>query len=364
MELIPKSNLAAIATYKPGRPIEEVARELGLTGDIIKLASNENPIGPSPMAVQAVIKALSDSQLYPDDNCYYLKQELAQRLEISPEELVVGNGSVEILPWITLAYINPEENAVVSAGAFIWFKIAVGQSGGHLIEVPMRDGTHDLEAMADAVNDKTKVVFVANPNNPTGTIVSADEVDRFMSRVPPHVLVVMDEAYYEYIKADNYPKSFKYFREGRNIIILRTFSKIYGLAGIRLGHGITQKTIAQNLMKMRISFNANRLAQVAGLAAIDDIQHVHDSIETNEAGKAFLYKEYDRLGLRYYPTFANFIFVDFDQDSRVIFEGLQRRGVIARTIKEYGFPNALRITIGTPDQNRRLIRAIEEVLQG
>jgi histidinol-phosphate aminotransferase len=363
MELIPKSNLAAIQTYKPGRPIEEVVRELGLRGEVIKLASNENPIGPSPRAVRAMRKFLTESQLYPDDNCYYLKRELAKRLRVSEEELVIGNGSVEILPWITLAYLNPEENAVISKGAFIWFKIAIGHSGGRMIEVEMRNDTHDLEAMARAIDEKTKVVFIANPNNPTGTIVTRDEVERFMARVPPQVLVVMDEAYYEYIKSREYPDSFKYFRAGRNIIILRTFSKIHGLAGIRLGYGITQKPIAQNLLKMRISFNVNRLAQVAGIAALDDRRHIKQGIETNEAGKGFLYQAFDKLGLRYLPTYANFIFVDFNRDSKAVFEGLQRRGVIARTIKEYGFPTALRITIGTEKQNQKLVRAIKAVLK-
>ncbi len=362
MKLIPKSNLAAISTYKPGRPIEEVIRELKLRGEVIKLASNENPIGPSPMAVRAIRKTLHESQLYPDDNCYYLKQKLARRHQVSEEELVIGNGSVEILPWITIAYLNPDDNAVVSRGAFIWFKIAIGQSGGQMIEVPMRNDTHDLEAMGRVINENTKIVFIANPNNPTGTIVTKDEVEQFMGRIPPHVLVVMDEAYYEYIKAEDYPDSFKYFRAGRNIIILRTFSKIYGLAGVRLGYAITRKEIAQNLMKLRISFNVNRLSQAAGLAALDDVRHVKRSIEVNEAGKKFLYQALDKLGVRFLPSYANFIFVDFNRDSQDIFVGLERRGVIARTIKEYGFPTALRITIGTEVQNRKLIRAIKAVL--
>lgn len=363
MELTPKANLSGIQTYKPGRPIEEVVRELGLRGEVIKLASNENPIGPSPRAVRAMRQALAETQLYPDDNCYYLKRKLAQHHAVALEELVIGNGTVEILPWITLAYVNPDDNVVVSKGAFIWFKIAVGQSGGTLVETPMRDGTHDLDAMATAIDGKTRVVFVANPNNPTGTIVTRDEVERFMARVPPHVLVVMDEAYYEYLRSAEYPDSFKYFRAGRNIVILRTFSKIHGLAGIRLGYAITQQPIAQNLMKMRISFNVNRLAQVAGIAALDDSRHVNRSVAVNEVGKIYLYDAFDKLGLSFLPTYTNFIFVDFKRDSHKIFTGLQRRGVIARTIKEYGFPTALRITIGTEKQNQKLVRAIKAVLK-
>jgi histidinol-phosphate aminotransferase len=354
--------LKAISPYKPGRPIEEVARELKLKGEIIKLASNENPLGTSPLALQALRKALKESYLYPDDNCYYFRKKLAERWSVEPGNIFVGNGSVEILPLATLAYLDPEHSAVGSEGAFIWFKIAARIAAAELIEVPMRNHTHDLQAMLKAVKPNTRMIYIANPNNPTGTIVDRAEVEDFFRRVPDDILVIMDEAYIEYITDPRFPDSFKYLRDGKNILILRTFSKIYGLAGARLGYGIAPKEIIASLAMLRVSFNVNRLSQVAGLAALDDDRHVRRGRAVNDAGKDYLYEAYRKMGLFYLPTFANFIFVDFDRDSRIVFESLQKKGIITRTIKEYGFPQALRITIGTEDQNRKLIRALKSVL--
>jgi histidinol-phosphate aminotransferase len=354
--------LKKIEPYKPGRPIEEVARELKLKGEIIKLASNENPLGPSPLALQALKKAFKESSLYPDDNCFYFKKKLAERLKVEPENIFVANGSVEILPLAALAYLGPEHSAVGSAGAFIWFKIAVHIAGGRLIEAPMKNYTHDLKAVLAAVGDETRLIYIANPNNPTGTRVTKDEVEDFFEKVPEHILVIMDEAYYEYIDDPDYPDSFKYLRQGKNILILRTFSKIYGLAGVRLGYGVASPEIISSLTKLRISFNVNRLSQIAGTAALDDHGHVRRGKASNDAGKAYLYDAYRKLGVFYLPTYANFIFVDFPKDSQIIFEALQRKGIITRTIKEYGFSNALRITIGTEEQNRKVIRALEEIL--
>ncbi|MGQ9701216.1 MAG: histidinol-phosphate transaminase [bacterium] len=357
-----KEFIERIKPYQPGKPIEEVIRELNLKGEVIKLASNENPLGTSPLAIKAMRRALKESWLYPDDNCFYLKDALAKKFNVSSDEIIVGNGSVEILPLITLAYLNPDDSAVVSHGAFIWYKIAVSIAGAQLIETPMKNHTHDLKAMADAVQKNTKLIFIANPNNPTGTIVTRKEVEEFFAKIPENVLVVMDEAYREYIDDPEFPDSFKIFRERKNILILRTFSKIYGLAGARLGYGIARKEIIINLMKLRISFNVNRISQIAGIAALDDDDFVKKTVALNNAGKNFLYDAYRRLGLFYIPTHGNFIFVDFQKDSRIIFEALQKHGIITRTVKEYGFPNALRITIGTERQNRRLIRVLKKIL--
>lgn len=351
-----------IKPYKPGKPIEEVIRELNLKGEVIKLASNENPLGTSPRAIKAMRQALKESWLYPDDNCFYLKNVLAKKFNVSSDEIIVGNGSVEILPLATLAYLNREDSAVVSEGAFIWYKIAVSIAGAQLIETPMKNYTHDLKAMADAIQKNTKLVFIANPNNPTGTIVTRKEVEEFFAKIPENILVVMDEAYREYIDDPEFPDSFKIFKERKNILILRTFSKIYGLAGARLGYGIARKEIITNLMKLRISFNVNRISQIAGIAALDDDDFVKKTVVLNNAGKDFLYDAYKNLGLFYIPTHGNFIFVDFGRDSQTIFEALQKQGIITRTIKEYGFPNALRITIGTEKQNRRLIRILKKIL--
>lgn len=362
MELKLKDNVREIIPYTPGRPIEEIARKLGLRGEILKLASNENPLGTSPLALKAMKKAMKDSHLYPDDNCFYLRNALAQKYNVKPEEIIIGNGSVEILLLLTLAYLSPGESAVISKSSFIWFKIAVNIAGGQTIEVPMKDYTHDLEAMLNAIRDNTKLIFIANPNNPTGTIVTKEEMDRFMECVPSNILVMIDDAYYEYVKDPAYPDSFKYLREGKNVLVLHTFSKIYGLAGLRLGYGFTKEEIVNNLMKVRISFNANRLSQIAGIAALEDEKHVRRSYEVNEEGKIFLYDSYRKLGLFYLPTFGNFIFVDFGRDSQTVFNSLLQQGIITRTIKEYGFPTALRITIGTEKQNRKLIEAIKKTL--
>ncbi|MGB8951506.1 MAG: histidinol-phosphate transaminase [Candidatus Aminicenantales bacterium] len=357
-----KDYIQKIQPYKPGKPIEEVIRELHLKGEVIKLASNENPLGPSPLAIKAMKKAIRESALYPDDNCYYLKNALAKKHNINSDEIIVGNGSVEILPLLTLAYLSPEDSTVVSESAFIWFKIAVNIAGGELIEVPMKNYTHDLKAMKDAVKKNTRLIFIANPNNPTGTMVTKEEVDDFFRDIPDHTLVVMDEAYYEYINDPRYPDSFQYLRDRKNILILRTFSKIFGLAGVRLGYGFAVSSVISNLMKLRISFNVNRISQIAGIAALEDYDHIRKGCEVNEAGKKYLYEAYQKLGLFYLPTYGNFIFVDFGRDSQAIFEALQRKGVITRTIKEYGFPNALRITIGTEPQNRRLIQTLKNIL--
>lgn len=352
-----------IKPYKPGKPIEEVIRELNLTGEIIKLASNENPLGTSPLAIKAMRRAFKESFLYPDDNCFYLKNVLAKKFNVSSDEIIVGNGSVEILPLVTLAYLNCEDSAVVSEGAFIWFKIAVSIAGAQLIEAPMKNFTHNLNAILEAIQENTKLIFIANPNNPTGTITTKKEVEEFFDKIPDNILVVMDEAYREYSDDPEYPDSFKIYREGKkNILILHTFSKIYGLAGARLGYGIAHKDVITNLMKLRISFNVNRISQMAGIAALEDDEFVKKTIKNNNIGKEFLYDAYKKLGLFFLHTHGNFIFVDFGKDSQIVFEALQRYGIITRTIKEYGFPNALRITIGTERQNRRLINTLKKIL--
>jgi len=351
-----------IRPYKPGKPIEEVVRELNLKGEIIKLASNENPLGISPLALKAMKKAVEEVHLYPDDNCYYLREKLAGRFHVDSENIVVGNGSVEILPLITLAYLGPENSAVVTAGSFIWYKIAVNIAQGELVEVPMKNYRHDLSAMLKAIKKNTKLIFLDNPINPTGTMVTRAEIDEFFKQVPDDILVVVDEAYYEYIEDPNYPHAFDYYKKGKNILVLRTYSKIYGLAGTRLGYGVAKEEIIANLMKLRVSFNVNRISQIAGIAALDDYEHIKRGRHINEAGKKFLYDAYKDLGLFYLPTYGNFIFVDFKKDSQIVFEALQSKGIITRTIKQYDFPNALRITIGTEEQNKKLINALEEVL--
>ncbi len=358
----PRDFVKNISPYRPGRPIEEVARELNLTGKILKMASNENPLGASPMAVAAMKKALKESSLYPDDNCYFLKKKLAAMHGVKPGNIFIGNGSVELMPLTTLAYLGPGTSAVVSEGAFIWYRIATSIASGQLVEVPMRSHTHDLKAMGAAIKDNTRLLFIANPNNPTGTVVFSEDMDELMRQVPNRVLVILDEAYHEYVEDPRYPDSLTYLRDGWNILILRTFSKIYGLAGVRLGYGIASEEVIDSLMKIRISFNVGRISQVAGMAALDDREFVEKARRINEEGKAFLYKAFTEMGLSHLPTWANFIFVDFEMDALPLFEELQRKGIITRTVREYGIPHALRITIGTEKQNRRLVKALKEAL--
>jgi len=358
----PKPNLAGIRPYKPGKPIEEVVRELKLRGEVIKLASNENPLGPSPRAVAAMRTALKGTQLYPDDNCFYLKRRLAQKFKCAEDRIIMGNGSVEIILFAAMAYLTPAQSAVMSDGAFIMYRIATQVVGGQIVSVPMKNYTHDLEAMAGAITPATRLVYIANPNNPTGTIVRKAEFDRFMSRVPDSALVIVDEAYREYISDPDYPDSFQYLSQGRNIMILRTFSKIHGLAGLRIGYGFSRPEILGEIAKMRLPFNVNRIGQIGAEAALDDAVHIKRSTRVNDEGKRYLYSELQKLGLNYVPSFANFVLVDFGHDAQAVFESLQRKGVIARPIREYGFPNALRISIGTEHQNRKLIRSLKAIL--
>jgi histidinol-phosphate aminotransferase len=359
---VAKPNLAGIKPYKPGKPIEEVVRELKLRGEVIKLASNENPLGPSPRAVTAMRLALKGMQLYPDDSCFYLKQRLARKFGCSGDQIIMGNGSVEVILFAAMAYLSPAESAVMSDGAFCMYRIATQVVGGQVISVPMKNYTHDLEAMAAAITPSTRLVFIANPNNPTGTVLRKPEFDRFMSRVPDTALVIVDEAYREYISDPDYPDSFEYLRQGRNIMILRTFSKIFGLAGLRIGYGFSRPELLAEIAKMRLPFNVSRIGQIGALAALDDDAHIRRSKRVNDEGKALLYDEFRKLGLNYIPSSANFVMVDFGRDAQSVFESLQRKGVIARPIREYGFPNALRISIGTEPQNRKFVRALKAIL--
>ena len=360
--LKPKPSIETIQPYQGGRPIEEVQRELGIT-DIIKLASNENPLGPSPLALQAIAESAKHVHLYPDGNAYYLKNGLAQHLGISAEHLILGNGSNDVLQIIAEAYIAPDDEVIYAAGAFVVYSLVTKLCSATAIVVPMQNDTHDLFAMAAAITDKTKVIFVANPNNPTGTMVTADETAAFMEQVPDDVLVVFDEAYYEYVLRSDYPQTLPYVLEGRNFIITRTFSKIYGLAGLRIGYGIAPPALVETLNRVRQPFNCSLVGQAAARAALKDTAHVAESQASNTAGKAFLYAAFDDLGLRYTETEGNFIMLHVEQLGTDIADALLQKGIIVRPIAEYGYPNAVRVTIGTIKENKRLITALKHILK-
>lgn len=357
-----RKNIQEISPYVPGKPIDEVRRELGLKGEILKLASNENPLGPSPLALRALRSGVKQVHLYPDDGCFLLGKRLATHLGVAEDQLIFGNGSVDIIDFITKTFVAPGDHVVLSEGAFIMYRIAARIADAAVTAVPLRDRGHDLEAMADAVTPATKVCFIANPNNPTGTMVTAAQVTAFMERVPRSCVVVFDEAYYEYIDRKDFPDTIRSLREWPNAVVLRTFSKIYGLAGLRVGYGVGNPELIAAIRKVRLPFNVGLLSQLGCQAAIGDKRHVAKSRAMNKAGKKYLYRQFDAMCIPYVPSEGNFVLIDPGVDSQPVFAALQQLGVIVRPVKNYGFPTALRVTVGTERQNRRLTAALARVL--
>jgi histidinol-phosphate aminotransferase len=353
--------LESLPVYQPGRPIEEVARELGLApAGIIKLASNENPLGPSPMAVAAMRRILPHLHLYPDGNAFYLKERLAARLGVDAAQVILGNGSNEIIEFVGHALMRPGVEVVVSQYCFAIYPIIAAMMGARVVTVPARDYGHDLDAMARAIGPNTSVVFVANPNNPTGTLADAQAVRALVEAVPPSTLLVMDEAYIEFLDdpVDLLPLIRNESRP--NLLLMRTFSKIYGLAGLRLGYGIGTRDLVGRLEKARQPFNINSLAQAAALAALDDAEHISRTRENNRAGLEYLQEELRAMGLDHVPSFANFVLAKVGDGQRVFAE-LQARGIITRPMGGYGLPEFIRISVGTPEENERVIEALREV---
>ncbi len=351
-------NIRSISPYVPGKPVEELERELGISGSI-KLASNENPLGPSPKAVTAIRKALEGLNRYPDGSGFYLSRALAKQLGVEPGQIILGNGSNELIELAVRTFLQPGDEAVSADPSFVVYRMITQAAGGTNVVVPCKDLRHDLDAMAERITDRTRIVFIANPNNPTGTMNTREEMDRFLARVPDHVLVAVDEAYFEYVTRADYPDSLDYLKEGRNIIALRTFSKIYGLAGLRIGYGITKPEIAELMNKVRQPFNTNSLAQAGALAALADRKHVEKSVTLNNEGKQFLYRELDRLEVSYVPTEANFILFETKLASKDLYERLLRDGVIVRPMG----PSKLRVTIGLPEENKRFAEGLEAALK-
>jgi histidinol-phosphate aminotransferase len=353
----PPEYVSAIRPYVPGKPVEELERELGIKGSV-KLASNENPAGPSPLAIKAVKGHLKGLNRYPDGGGYYLKERLSEILSVNDNELILGNGSNELLDIAVRTFMSPGDEAVMASPSFVVYAMSVRIQGCKAVESPLKDMRHDLDAMCDAVNKKTRILFIANPNNPTGTINKKIEFDRLMKRLPEDVLVVADEAYYEYVTNPGYADTMKHFRKGRNILILRTFSKIYGLAGLRIGYGIANAQIINEMNKVRAPFNTGAISQAAALAALGDKRHLDYSKEINEKGKKYLYGELSSLGMDYVPTEANFIYIK-TKDSKGIYEALLRKGVIVRPMG----PDSLRVTIGLPGENKRFIEALKSIFK-
>ncbi|KAF0145698.1 MAG: histidinol-phosphate aminotransferase [Nitrospirae bacterium] len=356
-------HIRAIKPYIPGKPIEELERELGIKGSV-KLASNENPAGPSPLAIKAIKNSSNRSNClnglnrYPDGNGYYLKAVLAEKLSVSPEEIILGNGSNELLDIAVRTFLSPGDDAVMAHPSFVVYSMSVQAAGGNAIQVPLKDYKHDLDAMLQAVTPKTKMLFIANPNNPTGTMNTRLELDSLMGKIRDGILVVVDEAYYEYATDKEYADSLKHFRNKKDMLILRTFSKLYGLAGLRIGYGIAQKDIVTEMNKIRAPFNTNSIAQKAAIEALKDKAHIRQSLKINSSGKKYFYKELLSLGIKYVPTEANFIYIIMDRDSRAVYEALLKQGVIVRPMG----PKEIRVTIGLPEENKKFIKALKKAV--
>lgn len=357
MNITVSRGIEGLIPYTTGKPIEELERELGIK-NAIKLASNENPLGPSKKALDAIAEAAHGINRYPDGGGYRLKEALSGRYDVDPSQIILGNGSNEIIDLLVRTFMVPGDEAIMADLTFIVYKLVVTASGGKAVIVPLKDERHDLAAMAYMIGDRTRLVFIANPNNPTGTIVTEEEVYDFLDRIPDNVIVVFDEAYKEYVTSKGFPDTLGYLRTGRNTVILRTFSKIYGLAGLRIGFGIAKSELVNYMNRVRQPFNTNSLAQRAALCALDDDEHIRKSLEINEEGKKYYYISLKEMGLRYIPTEANFIYFDSGRDGKQIYNALLKEGIIVRHIEG----SWIRVTIGLPEDNRRFIFSLKKVL--
>lgn len=351
-----------IIFYEPGKPVDELERELGIAS-AVKLASNENPLGPSPRALEAVREALGEVNRYPDGSGYHLKGALAEYHGLSREHFILGNGTNEVLEIIAHAFLEQGDEAVIAEGAFIVFQIVAQLVDARRVLVPLKDYAHDLKAMRERVGPRTKLLFVANPNNPTGTAVGEGDLRELLEGVPQSVIVVVDEAYSHYVARSDYPDATSWVRDYPNLLALRTFSKAYGLAGLRVGYGVGDPELVGYMNRVREPFNVNSLALVAARAALSDEEHVRKSVEVNSQGRDYLCRELGRLGVPCVPSQANFLLVEVG-DGADCFRRLLREGVIVRPLGGYGLPQHVRVTVGLPEENERFIEALRKVKSG
>ncbi len=347
--------------YIPGKPIEDVKRELGLS-EVIKIASNENPYGCSPKAKQAVVESMDNPQLYPDGNVTELRELVAARLHVNPDQLVFGCGTDEVIAMIGKVFINQGDECVTAETTFSQYVASVLSMGGVMVYAPMKHHTFDLDALLEKITPKTKLVFIANPNNPTGTMITEAEQERFMEKVPSNVLVIFDEAYAEYVTDPNYPNTLETLRQYKNAMLLKTFSKVYGLASLRVGYGVADAEVIKLFEKIRPPFNVTVQAQAAAVAAYNDTEFVKMSAEKNTDVLNYMIKSFDEMGLKFIPTQANFIMVDVKADSRQVFSDLMKKGYIVRPGAAFGMDTYLRVTLGTAEQMHGFIKALKEVL--
>lgn len=362
MKLSVPENIETLVPYPPGKPLEELEREYGIT-DSIKLASNENALGPSPKATAAIAKALANLHRYPDGSCYYLANRLAEKLGVKPDELVFGNGSNEIIELLVSTFLLPGEEVITSHPTFLVYQKMVQSQGGINRVVELNNLHHDLDAIAAQVTDKTKLIFLDNPNNPTGSIFTRDEFAAFLDKIPESVIVVLDEAYVDFVDADSRIDAREFLHHQTPVVSLRTFSKAYGLAGLRVGFGMMRAEIADYLHRLRQPFNVNTLAQIGALACLDDEEHYRKTLTLTKEGMAWLHAEITKLGCRPLKSQANFFLVDVGVSGKLLYEKMLSRGVIIRPMAAYGFPDYIRITIGLPEENQRLVKSMAEALK-
>lgn len=361
MKSVANKNILKVKPYVPGRPIEEVQRELGLRS-VIKLASNENPYGPPAAVLSAITKAAKELNRYPDGNCYYLRRELAKRLKVSGEQLIFGNGSDEIIVLAVRAFVAPGDEVVIARPSFLIYDIAARLAGAKIKEVPLKDLRYDLKGMRKAIGKKTRIVFIGNPDNPAGTYVTGKEVREFLRGLRRDVLVFFDEAYFEYVDAKDYPDTLRLLRTNKNILITRTFSKMYGLAGLRVGYGIGNPELIDILNRLREPFNVNSVAQAAALACLKEQKYYRRLARQFAQQRQYLYRNFSKIGLDFKESVTNFILIDVRQDSSKICGRLLKKGIIVRDMKFWGLKNTIRVSIGTPQENKKLIATLEEIL--
>ena len=362
VERLARKGIFKITSYIPGKSIEEVQKEFGAK-KWIKLASNENLLGPSPKAVAAIRKELRNIYLYPEGPCTVLRQALARKFSLPEGMVVISNGADNLILMIACAFVDEGNEVVMADPTFSVYTNVTQMMGGRPIKVRLKDFTHDLDSMLKKVNRKTKLVFICNPNNPTGTTISQKSFDHFLSKLPKQVIVVLDEAYGDFVEDSFYPNGLDYIKERKQVILLRTFSKVYGLAGLRIGYALGREDLVDCLYQVRDPFPVHRLAQVAAVAALNDEDHAIKSIQLVYEGKRYLYKELDKMGVSYVPSQANFIFIDFEKDSEEVFQALLREGIIIRPGKIWDYPTFARVTIGRIEDNQRFIKALKKIFK-
>jgi histidinol-phosphate aminotransferase len=361
MRLKVPEHILSIKPYVPGKPIEELEREYGISGSI-KLASNENPLGPSPMAVKAIKGVLAGLNRYPDGSGHELIASLSGYLGVPPAKIILGNGSDEIIGLLTRAFLMPGDEVIIPAPSFLMYEIMAKSAGAKLVNVPLKSLSIDLDGIAGKISEKTRMIFVCNPNNPTGTVLSKGDFAKFISKVPQNIIVVADEAYIEFVRDEDCFKGIDYLDSANSVVTLRTFSKIFGLAGLRIGYGVMPEEITGILNRIRPPFNASSLAQAGAIAALNDKAFFRKTVGLVHDGLDFMYDALNRMGIRYFPTQANFFLIDSGKKADDVFESLLKEGVIIRSMRSYGYPEYIRVTVGLPEENLRFLKALEKVL--